>query len=451
MMQDTPKQRTTRMRLLRKILKRHPLAWVFLGLLCVILVMGVLLSVRRCSHASSNDFDPSVLPPVEVCARLDSIVLKPQNTVYGLPVDDFYVERGEIESGETFSRLLCQRYNVEYPVVNRLIELSMGKFNLRDIRAGHTYTAFLTPDSSQNLCYLVYERNKTDYVTFGLCDSLFVRIDQKEVTSEERYAEGKISSSLFATIADNNLPEDLATRMARIFEYTIDFYALQKGDKFRVVYEEMFIDTTSIGIGPIYGVEFTHVGKPYLAYRFYQDDEWGYWDDKGVNLKKAILISPLSFNARVTSRFGSRIHPIKRVRRQHNGVDYACSVGTPVRAVASGVVTKRGWDPFGGGNRIWLKHANGYESAYLHLSRFNVKQGQRVTQGQIIAYSGNTGASTGPHLDYRLKKNGRYVNPLSNVSPPSTPIKAANKAAFEQMKRDVDKVLNNYGKQHEKE
>ena len=239
--------------------------------------------------------------------------------------------------------------------------------------------------------------------------------------------------------------------MARIGEYTIDFCALQKCDKCRVVYEEMFIDTTSIGVGPVYGVEFTHVGKTYLAYRFYQDDEWGYWDDKGVNLKKAILISPLSFNARVTSRFGSRVHPIKRVRRQHNGVDYACSVGTPVRAVASGVVTKRGWDPFGGGNRIWLKHANGYESAYLHLSRFNVKQGQRVTQGQIIAYSGNTGASTGPHLDYRLKKNGRYVNPLSNVSPPSTPIKAGNKAAFEQMKRDVDKVLNDYGNRHGKQ
>ena len=425
---------------------------VFLVLLVVIVVLGILLCVKRCSSSSTPDqFDADALPPVEVMSRLDSIVLKPQNTIYGLPVDDFYVERGEIESGETFSRLLSQRYNVEYSIVNRLIELSKGKFNLRDIRAGQTYTAFLTPDSSQNLCYLVYERNKTDYVTFGLCDSLFVKVEQKEVTSEERYAEGEISNSLYATIAENNLPEDLATRMARIFEYTIDFYALQKGDKFRVVYEEMFIDTTSIGIGPIYGVEFTHVGKTYLAYRFYQDDEWGYWDDKGVNLKKAILISPLSFNARVTSRFGSRIHPIKRVRRQHNGVDYACSVGTPVRAVASGVVTKRGWDPFGGGNRIWLKHANGYESAYLHLSRFNVKQGQRVTQGQIIAYSGNTGASTGPHLDYRLKKNGRYVNPLSNVSPPSTPIKAGNKAAFEQMKRDVDKVLNDYGNRHGKQ
>lgn len=433
----------------RKIVKRHPLVLVFLTLLLTILILGILLCVKRCSHSlGAEAYATSGTTPVEAYARLDSIVMRSQERVYGLPAEDFDVERGEIESGETFSRLLNQRYNVNISIVNRLIELSKGKFELRDIRAGHTYTAFLTPDSTQTLCYLVYERNKTDYVTFGLCDSVYVRVDKKEVITEERYAEGVITSSLFATIYDNNLPEDLATRMSKIFEYTIDFYALQKGDKFRVVYEEMFIDTVSIGIGTIHGVDFHHAGKEYLAYRFYQDNEWGYWDDKGNSLKKAILMSPLSFNARVTSKFGSRVHPIKRIRRQHNGVDYACPVGTPVRAVASGVVTKRGWDAFGGGNRIWIKHSNGYESAYLHLSRFAVKQGQRVTQGQVIAYSGNTGASTGPHLDYRLKKNGKYINPLTNTSQPSTPIKAGNKAAFNRMKQDVDKVIADYAKRN---
>ena len=452
MAQDSPnKNAPTFYRIFRRAVRRHPLVLVFLILLAVILVLGILLCVKRCSHSLGAEYyAPSGLAPLEACSRLDSIVLRPQRQAYGLPVEDYEIERGEIESGETFSRLLNQRYNVNISIVNRLIELSKGKFELRDIRAGQTYTAFLTPDSAQTLCYLVYERNKTDYVTFAMCDSVYVRVDRKEVTSEERYAEGVINSSLFATIYENDLPEDLATRMSKIFEYTIDFYALQKGDKFRVVYEEMFIDTVSIGIGTIHGVEFTHAGKEYRGYRFFQDNEWGYWDDKGASLKKAILMSPLSFNARVTSRFGSRIHPIKRMRRQHNGVDYACPVGTPVRAVASGVVTRRGWDPFGGGNRIWLKHANGYESAYLHLSRFAVKQGQRVAQGQVIAYSGNTGGSTGPHLDYRLKKNGKYINPLTNTSQPSTPIKAGNKAAFDQMKRDVNKVMEAYGQQRRK-
>ncbi len=430
-------------RLFRRSVRRHPLMLVFLSLLVVILVLGILIGVRRCGHSLPARFYETSAD-LGACARLDSIVLRPQGKIYGLPVDDYAVERGEIESGETFSRLLNQRYNVNITVVNRLLALSKGRFEPRDIRAGHTFTAFLTPDSAQTLCYLVYERNKTDYVTFGLCDSVYVRVDKKEVTVEERYAEGTINSSLYATMAENNLPEDLATRMSKIFEYTIDFYALQKGDKFRVVYEEMFIDTASIGIGTIYGVEFLHAGRSYWAYRFNQDNDWGYWNDKGESLKRAVLMAPLSFNARVTSKFGSRIHPIKRIRRQHNGVDYACPVGTPVRAVASGVVTRCGWDSFGGGKRIWLKHPNGYESAYLHLSRFTVKQGQHVSQGQVIAYSGNTGASTGPHLDYRLKKNGKFINPLNNTSQPSTPIKAGNKAAFEQMRRDVRKVIDSY-------
>lgn len=429
--------------LFRKLLRRHPLVLVFAFLLLVILVLGILLCFKRCSHAGEPGYT-GTMAPVEACSRLDSIVLRSQSRVYGLPVEDFEVQKGEIESGETFSRLLNQRFNVNIAVINQLITLSKGKFELRDIRAGHSYTAFLTPDSTQALCYLVYERNNKDYVTFSMCDSVYVRVDKKEVVSEERYVEGVINSSLYATIYENKLPVDLADRMAKIYQSVIDFFALQKGDKFRVLYEEEFIDTTSIGVGKIYGVEFTHAGKSHWAYRFYQDDEWGYWDDKGVNLKKAMLLAPLSFSARITSKFGVRVHPIKRTRHSHNGVDYACPVGTPVHVVASGVVTKRGWDPFGGGNRIWVKHASGYESAYLHLSRFAVKQGQRVTQGQVIAYSGNTGGSTGPHLDYRLKKNGKYINPLTNTSQPSTPIKSGNKGSFEQMKSDVRKVMDAY-------
>lgn len=433
--------------LFRRIARRHPLVPVFLLLLVVIVVLGILTGFRRCAGGKEpqGGYAASGGASLEACARLDSIVLRGREKAYGLPVDRYEIERGEIESGETFSRLLNQRYDVNIAIVNRLIALSKGKFELRDIRAGHTYTAFLAPDSSRALCYLVYERNKTDYVTFALCDSLYVRVDSKETVSEERYAEGVINSSLSATIAEQGLPYDLGDRMAKIYQSVIEFFALQKGDRFRVLYEEQYIDTTSIGVGTIYGVEFIHAGKSYWAYRFYQDNEWGYWDDKGVNLKQSMLKAPLSFSARVTSKFGTRIHPIKRIRRQHNGVDYACPVGTPVHAVASGVVIKRGWDAGGGGNRIWIKHAQGYESAYLHLSRFAVQQGQRVAQGQVIGYSGNTGASTGPHLDYRLRKNGKYINPLTNTSQPSTPIRSANKEAFEQVKRDVRKVMEGYG------
>lgn len=427
---------------LKRVWSAHPLALVLSVLVCVIILLGIALMFRSCG---TPKIKPSSVPQLDAIARLDSIVLRPQNKMYGLPVDDFDIQFGQIDKGETFSRLLNQRFSVNMSTVNRLIELSKGKFDLaRDIRAGNNYTVFLTPDSTETLCYLVYEKNATEYVTFGLCDSVYVQIDRKNVTTEERYAEGVINSSLYATMYETGLNPMLADRMADIYQWTIDFHALQKGDHFRVVYEERFIDTLSVGIGDIYGIEFVQAGKSIWAFRFTQDDERGYWDDKGVNLRKAMLLTPLKYNARVTSKFGMRNHPIRRIRVAHNGVDYACPVGTPVHSVADGVVSRRGWDSKGGGNFIWIRHANGFESGYLHLSKFEVKQGERVRQGQLIARSGNTGSSTGPHLDYRLKKDGKFVDPLRNTSAPATPVKPANKAAFDKMQQDVMRVMESY-------
>lgn len=435
-------------RIVHNLWSKQPLVLLLSVLVIVIIFLGVLLGTKQCSGGLYADkYLNTGVPDLELIKRLDSIVMKPQATrVYGLSADDYAMEAGQIERGETFSRLLNQKYNVPVSTVNRLVELCKGKFDLRDIRAGNNYTAFLASDSLQTLCYLVYERNRTDFITFGICDSVFVRVDRKETRTEERYAEGTINSSLYQTISDLGINISLADQMAKIFESTIDFFALQKGDGFRVLFEEQFIDTTSIGITQIYGIEFTHVKKPSYAFRFFQDNEYGYWDDKGVNLRGSFLLSPLKFNARVTSKFGVRNHPIRRIRAMHNGVDYACPIGTPVHAVADGVVSRRGWDSKGGGNFIWIRHAQGIESGYLHLSRFVVAQGTRVRQGQLIAYSGNTGGSTGPHLDYRLKRNGKFTNPLALTSMPKEPIKASNKAAFEQRKADVMKVLDSYSK-----
>lgn len=418
---------------------------LILGLLVVVVVLlGVALAVR----SFTDDAAPQSVAVTSDIQRLERIMLgSGGKMLYGLPADEYEIQQGEIESGETFSKLLNGRFDLNISTVNELVNKSTGKFNLKDWRAGNMFTAFFTPDSTQRLQYLVYDKSKTEFVLFDCSESKpSVKVIKREVSTTERYGEGVIKSSLYATIADNGMPMSLAGRLDNIFKWTIDFYAIQPGDSFRVIYEEIMVDTTSIGIGNIYGAEFVHGGKTYSAIRFEQDKEVGYWDNAGVNMRKSFLRSPLSFQARVSSKFGVRIHPIKRTRGMHNGVDYACAAGTPVYAIADGTVSFKGWDRGGGGNTLKISHAQSLQSGYLHLRGFakSIKSGARVKQGQVIGYVGSTGMSTGPHLDFRIWKNGKPIDPTKMPSLPSQPIKAGNKAAFNVMKNDVDKAMKQY-------
>lgn len=441
-------------------------------LVVVIIVLSLVWGVRSCSGGSdggavadsTDTVDLAVsLAPDEIVpfegevsvggyqSYLEELIFQNSaNMMYGLPTTDYDLEMNEIGSGETFSKLMNDRYGVNIAIVNKLIEKSKGVFDMRDLRVGNPYTAFLAQDTSTTsgrLEYLVYERSRSEYIIFGTGDSTFVRKEKKNVITEERYAEGVINSSLYGAMYENDLNPMLANRLDAIYKWVIDFYTVQKGDSFRVLYEEQFIDTTSIGIGKIYGAEFVHNGKPYMAVRFEQGEEIGYWDATGKNLRRNFLASPLSFSARVSSKFGMRVHPIKRVRRQHNGVDYAAPTGTPVRAIADGTITRRYFER-GGGNTIWVRHAQGLESGYLHLSRFakGIAVGTRVRQEQIIGYVGSTGMSTGPHLDFRVKQAGRYIDPLKTPSTPTNPIAAGNKAAFNTMLSDVQSVMGEYAR-----
>ena len=447
-------------------------------LVAAIAVLGVVWSVRSCGKGSAEGadslyavrhdsteiyYDESMDEFFEIDSTprraaalgyLEELVMGDMGkSLYGLQTADLELEAGEVQSGQTLSLLLNEKYGVNIAVVNRLVEKCKGVFDLRDLRVGKPYTAFLSRDTTAQgaLQYLVYEKSASEFIVFGTGNDVFVRKDKKEVTSQERYAEATIKSSLWGAIYENNLPVSLAARLDGIFKWTIDFFAIQKGDGFKVIYEEQFIDTVSIGVGRIFGAEFTHNGKPYLAVRFEQkakngDVEIGYWDAQGKNLRKNFLSAPLSFTARVSSKFGVRVHPITRRVRQHNGIDYAAPSGTPVLAIADGVVTAKGWDGGGGGNRLWIKHAQGLESAYLHLRGFasGISVGTRVRQGQVIGYVGSTGMSTGPHLDFRIRQKGKYINPAKTPSTPTDPISAANKPAFDKMKKDVLAVMDEY-------
>lgn len=466
-----------------RIKRKGILFLTFVTLLIVIIVLAIIFSIRSCSSSSASVADnyadslandslafagfnaDSILA---VQQTKDSVVVHDKQnwleelmfhdmheSLYGIDVSGFEIENSQIENGQTFSRLMNEKYNVNIAVINALIEKSKGIFDMRDLRGGKPTTAFIKQDTSSagKLEYLVYEKSASEYIIFGAGDSIFVRKDQKEVSSQERYVEGEIVSSLWQALDDNGINPILASRLEEIYKWTIDFFAIQKGDRFRVIYEERFIDTVSVGIGRIFGAEFTHNGKPYMAISFEQKNqngeiENGYWDELGKNLRKNILRAPLSFSARISSRFGMRTHPITRRRKAHNGIDYAAPSGTPVLCVADGTVTAKGWDGGGGGNRLWIRHAQGLESGYLHLRGYasGISVGSRVRQGQVIGYVGSTGVSTGPHLDYRIRKLGKYIDPTKVPSTPTDPIKEANKGAFNKMKSDVVDVLDQYAK-----
>ena len=373
-------------------------------------------------------------------------VEEPQHTIlYGIIADNYRTEEGEIEQGETLGKILA-RYGVSATTVDKLDKAAKDVFPLRQIRAGRPFTAFIAADSTGNgpLDYFVYEKDVIEYVVFGFKgDSISITKGEKDVTIKRQRRSAVIESSLWGAIMRDSLPYSLAAELEDIYQWTVDFFGIQKGDHFTVIYDEKLIDTTHVGIGRIWGAKFNHAGKDVYAIPFRQNDKIQYWEFNGASLRKQLLKAPLKFS-RISSRFSrSRLHPVHRVYRPHLGVDYAAPTGTPVHAVADGVVTFKGWGG-GGGNTLKIKHAGNLVTGYLHLSKFakGISQGSRVSQGQVIGYVGSTGTSTGPHLDYRIWKNGTNIDPLKVPQEPAEPIKEENTKAFEHIRDRIVAELN---------
>ena len=305
-------------------------------------------------------------------------------------------------------------------------------FNVPNLREGKTYHAFYGTDSLSELLHFVYVDSPVEYVLFTLPDSLRAERGRKTIVRESRTAQATITSSLWNAVVGSGLDMQLALKLSDIYAWNIDFFGLQPQDSFTVYYEELFVDSTSIGIGNIHAAIFTHAGKPFHAYYYEFDDKQGYWDHEGNSLKKAFLKAPLQFS-RISSHFSyARKHPVHKTVRAHTGVDYAAPAGTPVMSIGDGVVLERGYKG-GGGNTVKIRHNGTYSSAYLHLSKFapGVSVGSHVKQGQVIGYVGSTGTSTGAHLEFRVWQNGQPINPLKMESPPIEPIPTEERAAFD--------------------
>jgi len=374
----------------------------------------------------------------------------PPAMLYGFIEDSFQIKTFKVSRNQNLAEILLHQ-NVDYKTINALAEKSREVFDVRRIRVGNPYTVFYSRDTLMTPLWLVYEINNIDYLVMQLTDSFNVFMDQKEVSYERKTGMGVIESSLWNTITENNLNPMLAIELSEIYAWTVDFFGIEKGDYFKVVYDESFVDSVSVGIEAIHAAYFMHKGRPYYAFRYQQDSLWNFFDEAGNSLRKAFLKAPLKFS-RISSRFSnSRFHPILKIYRSHHGVDYAAPSGTPVYALGDGTITRRSWDPKGGGNYIKIRHNSVYTTVYMHLSGFakGLRQGDFVRQGDLIGYVGKTGLATGPHLDFRVFKNGKAIDPLKMEAPPVKPIDSAAMAPYIEfirpLKEELDAIANTEG------
>ena len=358
---------------------------------------------------------------------------------YGVCMDSLDINEYQIRSGDNPAAIL-DALGFSAREAERITRVSATVLDPTKLRAGMCYYTFTTQDSVAAIRYMAFAKSLTDYAVIDLSgDSVRAYEFNKPVSIKRHYAEGTITSSLWNVMKGKGADPLLALKLSDVFAWQIDFFDVKEGDSFRVMYDVAYIDdTTALSIASIGGAVFTHQGKAFTAIPFTQDSVFEYFDLEGNSLRKAFLKAPLDF-FRITSRFSNaRFHPILKRYRAHHGVDYAAPVGTPVKSIGAGTVVAKGYMG-GGGNTLKVKHNSVYTTSYMHLSRYakGIQVGSRVEQGQVIGYVGSTGLSTGPHLDFRVYKNGQAINPLQMEAPPSLPVKPELRDSFQVVKQKV--------------
>ncbi len=366
---------------------------------------------------------------------------------YGIYADAFHVVDGRVTRNQTLSTILSA-YNISSYIIHQIANFSRELFDVRRIQPGDSYKIFLPHDSLNTPHYFIYEPNQVEYIKVRLYDTIQIERGNREVHQVLKEVSGSISSSLWNAMRENQTPGVLAIDLSEIYAWSIDFFGLRKGDSFTAYYYENYVDSNSVGIDRIKAAWFRHMGREFYAIPFEQDSVLSFFDQNGNSLRRAFLKAPLRYS-RISSRFShSRMHPILRVRRPHHGVDYAAPAGTPVYSIGDGRVIETSYSG-GAGRMVRIRHNSVYTSAYLHLRNFEpgIKPDVWVQQGDVIGYVGSTGLSTGPHLDFRVWRNGHPVDPLTIESPPVEPVKEKNMEAFIQVRDFWMERLNNLSKQ----
>ncbi|MEM9823184.1 MAG: peptidoglycan DD-metalloendopeptidase family protein [Bacteroidota bacterium] len=359
------------------------------------------------------------------------------NLKYGFALDTFFVSRDTIQNNQFLADILLQ-HKVDYLTIDELAKNSKEVFDVRNLRANKP-SVILSRDSSQAADYFVYEPSVFGYVVYDL-NHKTVKEVKHEINSEIEQASGVVATSLWNTMTDNGLSYELAAKMEDALAWSIDFHHIQKGDRFKLIFEQQYIDDQKVGIGAIQAAYYKNYDNEYYAIYFENEKHSGFYDLEARPMKKAFLKSPVKYS-RISSRYNlRRFHPILKRTRPHYGTDYAAPRGTPIYAVADGVVTKASRTR-GNGNYVKIKHDKVYQTQYLHMQGFakGIRPGIHVKQGQVIGYVGSTGLATGPHVCFRFWKNGKQVKHLRQNLPPPDPMPKEDIPKFNDV-RDVMKA-----------
>ena len=364
---------------------------------------------------------------------------------YGIPVDSMEVIEGTVARNQFLADILLP-YQVNYQLIDK-IGRDRSIFDVRRIRAGNPYYVIAEPslverdtaegeipgaDTLLKARYFMYEIDKVNYVVYALgSDSVSAYLDKKPIRIVKREVAGVIESSLYQSLVDAGASPVLANNLGDIYAWSVDFYRINPGDRYKAIYSEKWVDDERIGIDSIFAACFNYRDVDFFAFHYNQDSLGSYYDEEGHSLQKAFLQAPLKYS-RISSRYSKkRFHPVLKRYKSHLGTDYAAPTGTPIRSTGDGTVVAASYTK-GNGNYVKVRHNSTYTTQYLHMSRFakGIRSGVAVRQGQVIGYVGSTGLATGPHLCYRFWKNGVQVDPFNEKLPPAFPIEEGHKDTY---------------------
>ena len=370
-------------------------------------------------------------------------IAEPCLVLYDICTEDYKVHRGELEQGQTLGAVLYLNH-IDHGRIDQIVKASKGIFDFRKAKAGKKFTVLCSNDSIEKAKYFIYEMSNTDYVVFDIRDTIDVFLGQKPIEVKLRQASGQIESSLWNALINNNMSPALVMELSsNIYAWTIDFFRIQKGDYFKIVYEEKFVEGELVGIGRVHAAMFNHANEDFYAFYFEEEEHFGdYFDDEGGALRKAFLRAPLNYSRISSSYSKRRKHPVTGRIKAHLGTDYAAPTGTPILSTANGTITEARYKR-NNGNYVKVRHNSTYSTQYLHMSKIKsgIRPGVYVKQGDVIGFVGSSGLATGPHVCYRFWKNGRQVDPYKQKLPPSKPVKDENREEYNLLKDSLMTVL----------
>lgn len=365
---------------------------------------------------------------------------------YGFVLNDYEIVKDTIEPGDSFGYILDQN-GVDRAKVYEITQKVKDTFNPARIVAGKKYLILKAKDSAKTPQYFIYKNDKIDYTVVSLGDSIYAQRKKRPVTIKKREISGVITSSLSEAMEKQGLSNMLVYELSNIYQWSIDFFKLQKGDQFKMVYNEKYIDDTIFaGVESVEAAVFKHADRPYYAFEYQADSLTGkasYYDEEAKALQSFFLKAPLNYS-RISSHYTKRrFHPVQKRWKAHLGTDYAAATGTPIMTTADGIVIASRYTKYNG-NYVKVRHNSKYTTQYLHMSKRNVKEGQRVKQGDVIGYVGSTGLATGPHVCYRFWVNGKQVDPYRQNLPTAKKLDEAHKddyfAYMEGLKHELDSI-----------